>query len=221
MEKYETTRVAFFFLCVTIAIFNFVILLGITMTLNSFNQHNIAILECPGPRGEPQPPPASAGDPPTLADKEDICSSLEKSDKTSWRNWDEVCKKRWNSDERWGRKTKTFQTWKKPPSSGAWRRLSWNPHGGGGLSRLSESQCCSEPCVQDSRRLGLLRVLVLQPGVRPEPFQDIGPPETSRPHVISNGKSSPRDLYLNAKTQLHSTTSKLQCWTPYAKKLAR
>ena len=32
---------------------------------------------------------------------------------------------------------------------------------------------------------------------------------------------SPRDLHLNAKTQLHSMTSKLQCWTPYAKQLAR
>ena len=40
-------------------------------------------------------------------------------------------------------------------------------------------------------------------------------------HVISNGESSPRDLHLNAKTQLHSMTSKLQCWTPFAKQLAR
>ena len=71
------------------------------------------------------------------------------------------------------------------------------------------------------------RVLVLQPGVRPEPLrwesrvQDIGPPETSWLHIISNGESSPRDLHLNNKTQLHSTTSKRQCWTPYAKQLAR
>ena len=71
------------------------------------------------------------------------------------------------------------------------------------------------------------RVLVLRPGVRPEPLRwesqvrDIGPPETSRLHVISNGESSPRDLHLNAKTQLHSRTSKLQCWTPHAKQLAR
>ena len=72
------------------------------------------------------------------------------------------------------------------------------------------------------------RVLVLQPGFRPEPLsgesrvQDIGrQPETSRLHVIPNGKSSPRDLHLNTKTQLHSTTSKLQCWTPYAKQVAR
>ena len=70
-------------------------------------------------------------------------------------------------------------------------------------------------------------VLVLQPGVRPEPLrwesrvQDIGPPEISWPHIISNGKSSPRALHLNAKTQLHSKTSKLQCWTPHAKQLAR
>ena len=34
-------------------------------------------------------------------------------------------------------------------------------------------------------------------------------------------QKSPRDLHLNAKTQLHSTTSKLQCWTRYAKQLAR
>ena len=71
------------------------------------------------------------------------------------------------------------------------------------------------------------RVFVLQPGVRSEPLrwesrvQDVGPPETARPHVISIGKSSPRDLHLNAKTQLHSKTSKLQRWTPHAKQLAR
>ena len=75
-------------------------------------------------------------------------------------------------------------------------------------------------CVAD-------RVLVLRPGVRPVPLrwesrvQDRGPPETSQLHIISNGKSSPRDLHLDAKIQLHSTTSKLQCWTPYAKKLAK
>ena len=69
--------------------------------------------------------------------------------------------------------------------------------------------------------------MVLQPGVRPVPLrwenrvQDIGPPETSWLHVISNGESSPTDLHLNAKTQLHSMTSKLPCWTAYAKKLAR
>ena len=34
-------------------------------------------------------------------------------------------------------------------------------------------------------------------------------------------QKSPRDLHLNAKTQLHSTTSKLQCQTLYAKQLAR
>ena len=65
-------------------------------------------------------------------------------------------------------------------------------------------------CVAD-------RVLVLWLGVRLEPLrwesrvQDIGPPETSQPHVISIGKSSLRDPCLNAKTQLHSTISKLQC----------
>ena len=40
------------------------------------------------------------------------------------------------------------------------------------------------------------------------------------PRNIKRWKS-PRDLHLNAKTQLHSMTSKLQCWTPYAKQLAR
>ena len=71
------------------------------------------------------------------------------------------------------------------------------------------------------------RVLVLQLGGRPvflrweSWVQDIGSPETSQLHVILNGESSPRDLHLNTKTQLHSTTSKLQCRTPYAKQLAR
>ena len=75
-------------------------------------------------------------------------------------------------------------------------------------------------CVAD-------RVLVLQPGDRPEPLrwerrvQDIGPPETSRLHVISNSENCPRDLHLNTKTQLYSMTSKLKCWTPYANQLAR
>ena len=71
------------------------------------------------------------------------------------------------------------------------------------------------------------RVLVLRLDVRPEPLmwesqaQDIGPRESSWPQVISISKSSPRDHHLNAKMQLHSTTSKLQCWTPHAKQLAR
>ena len=74
-------------------------------------------------------------------------------------------------------------------------------------------------CVAD-------RVLLLRPAVRPEPLrwerqiQDIVPPETSQRHVISNSKSSLGELHLNAKTQLHSTTCKLQCWTPFAKQLA-
>ena len=51
--------------------------------------------------------------------------------------------------------------------------------------------------------------------------QDTGPPETSGSCVISISESSPRDLHLNAKTQLHSTISKLLCWTPHAKQLAR
>ena len=61
------------------------------------------------------------------------------------------------------------------------------------------------------------RVLVLWPGVRLVPLrwesrvQDIGQPETSQLHLMSNGENSPRDPHLNAKTQLQSTTSKLQC----------
>ena len=71
------------------------------------------------------------------------------------------------------------------------------------------------------------RVLVLQPGVRPEPLrwesrvQDIIRVETSGPHVVSIGESSPRDLLLNAKTKLSSRTSKLQWWRPHDKQLAR
>ena len=40
------------------------------------------------------------------------------------------------------------------------------------------------------------------------------------PHNIKQRKS-PRELHLNTKTQLQSMTSKLQCWTPYTKQLAR
>ena len=71
------------------------------------------------------------------------------------------------------------------------------------------------------------RVLVLRPGVKSEPLrwdswvQDIGPPETSKLHVISISMISPRDLHLNAKTQLHSVIHKLQCWTPHTKQLAK
>ena len=71
------------------------------------------------------------------------------------------------------------------------------------------------------------RVLVLQLGVGPEPLrwksrvQDIGPPETSWPHVISIGKSFLRDRHLNTKTQLHLKASKIQCWMPHAKQLTK
>ena len=41
------------------------------------------------------------------------------------------------------------------------------------------------------------------------------------PHNNIKRRKSPRDLHLNCKTQLHLMTSKLQCWTPYAKQLAR
>ena len=64
------------------------------------------------------------------------------------------------------------------------------------------------------------KVLVLWPGVRPVPLRwqsqvrDIAPPETAQLHVISNGKSSPRDLHLNAKTQLHSMTASYSAGHP-------
>ena len=70
------------------------------------------------------------------------------------------------------------------------------------------------------------RVLVHWPGVNHVPLkwesrvQDIRPPENSWLHVISNGKRAPRELHHNSNTQLHSTTSKLQCCTPYAKQVA-
>ena len=70
-------------------------------------------------------------------------------------------------------------------------------------------------------------VLVLQPGVGPEPLkresrvQDTGPRETSGPNIISVGESSLRDLCLNTKTQSHPTASKFQCWTPHDKQLPR
>ena len=71
------------------------------------------------------------------------------------------------------------------------------------------------------------RVFVLHHGVRPDPLrwenqdQDIGSPETSWLHVLSIGKSSSRDLHLNTKTQFHPKASKLKCWMPHAKQLAR
>ena len=71
------------------------------------------------------------------------------------------------------------------------------------------------------------RVLLLWPGLGPEPLrwesqvQDTGPPEDSQPHGILISESSPRGLHLNTNTQLHPTASKLQCWTPQAKQLAR
>ena len=70
------------------------------------------------------------------------------------------------------------------------------------------------------------RLLVLQPGIRAVP--EVGEPSSghwsTKDHAAPcNIKwwKSPRDLHLNAKTQRHSMTSKLQCWTPYAKQLAR
>ena len=79
--------------------------------------------------------------------------------------------------------------------------------------RKSDFYAVDAWCIFRSLRHVADRVLVLRPGVRPVPLrwqsqvQDIGPPETSRLHVISSGKSSPRDLHLNTKTQLHSMTS--------------
>ena len=82
-------------------------------------------------------------------------------------------------------------------------------------------------CVNNLESRVADRVLVLQPGVRPEPLkwesriQDIGPPETSWPQVTSISEGSPRNIHLNIKTQLHSMTSKLQGWTPHAKQLSK
>ena len=45
--------------------------------------------------------------------------------------------------------------------------------------------------------------------------------QTSRANVISNDKSSPRDLRLNAKTQFYPKASKQCYWMPHAKQLAR
>ena len=71
------------------------------------------------------------------------------------------------------------------------------------------------------------RLLVLQPGVKAVPLRwesQVGGHWSTRdlpaPHNIKWVKF-PRDLHLNAKIQLHSTTSKLQYWIPYAKELAR
>ena len=77
----------------------------------------------------------------------------------------------------------------------------------------------SEPCGWQG--LGVLAWF------RPEPLrwesrvQDIGLLETSQPNIILVDESSPRDLCLSAKTQLHPTASKLWCWMPNAKQLAR
>ena len=63
------------------------------------------------------------------------------------------------------------------------------------------------------------RVLVLGLHVRPMPprwdsqVQDVGSPETSWLHKILIGESSPRDLSLSTKIQLHPMASNHQCWT--------
>ena len=99
-----------------------------------------------------------------------------------------------------------------------WRQLrqSYN-------SAVADTQlivCLLQPCGWQS--LGALASYQRHEPLRWESrVQDIGPAEASWLHIISNDESSPRDLHLNTKTQLHSTTSKLQCWTPYAKQLAR
>ena len=71
------------------------------------------------------------------------------------------------------------------------------------------------------------RGLVLCLGVGSEPprwesqVQDIRPPKNSWPCGKLIGECSPRGLHLNTKTWLHPAASKLQCWTSYAKQLAR
>ena len=87
------------------------------------------------------------------------------------------------------------------------------------LQTVEESALCYQPCGgQGLRAPAGCQTCASEQG---EPSSGHWSTRVLRLHVISNGKSSPRDLHLNAKTQLHSMTSKLQCWTPYAKQLAR
>ena len=104
----------------------------------------------------------------------------------------------------------TDQAWRTTPSWRTKRSAEGRPPRASELENLTH--------LHVSHVVG--RVLVLQQGARTEPLrgeslvQDIGPPETSQPHVISTCESSPRDLGLNAETQLHSMTSKLQVGHP-------
>ena len=116
------------------------------------------------------------------------------------------------------------RAWERKPSPHTWLGL-WGEevlH-----ERKSEPQRGTLPGPRSQNYRVADRVSVLRLGVRSEPprwesrVHNIGPLETSWPHMISIGESSPRDLHLNAKTQLHSTTSKLQYCTPLAKQLAR
>ena len=77
----------------------------------------------------------------------------------------------------------------------------------------------SEPCGWQG--LGAPTGCQVEPPRWEGRVQDTGPPETSWPHVISISESSPGDLPLNTKTQLHPMASKLQGWTSHAKQLAR
>ena len=146
--------------------------------------------QCPCPHSEPQPPPAASGDPPTLAG-----FSL-----------GEGIRSNVGVPSRWWRS----KTWRSPSTP---------------QIHQTTSTCGTTPTEH-----------LLNAGRRPQTSQkgldalarcqDLEPssghwtPETSWSHIISNGKSSPRDPHLNAKTQLHSMTSKLQCLTPYTKQLA-
>ena len=68
----------------------------------------------------------------------------------------------------------------------------------------------TEHLLNDGKNLRLpQRVLVLWPGVRPVPLrwesrvQDIGPPETSKLHIISHGENLPE---ISISTPRHSST---------------
>ena len=70
-------------------------------------------------------------------------------------------------------------------------------------------------------------LLVPWPGVGSGPpgwesqVQDAGPPENSVAQGILIGVHTPRGIYINNKTQPHTTACRLQCWTPHAKQPAR
>ena len=81
------------------------------------------------------------------------------------------------------------------------------------------SPLSSEPCGW--QRLGALAWCQAWAPEVGEPSSWHWTIETSWPNVISIGESSTTDLHLNAKTKLHPTASKLQCWMLHDNQLAR